>query len=666
MALADLLLMIVWLLLVLGLNSARGQEPPQLGDRAVQARIILEKYCYRCHGQPGQRTFGDMNYILDRNALVDARKVVPGQPEASGVIQRLEDGNDPMPPVGVEPRPSRNEIEMLKSWIRVGAPGWGAPPVGGPARIVEFVTDADVLGTVERDFLNQPAGVQPYLAYFSLLHWRNYAMPPLALDTLRAALTKELNFLSTRPKILFPSAIDAERLIFRVDIRQLGWRLETWRALQATNPFLESYRGRERAQGSYTSYGNVSDHVARADWFLAAASRGPFYFQFLNAPNTDVALETQIGVAALANAAAGRVVRSGFTQSGTEANNRVIERHQARYFDGPGAYWKSFNFDANLLRGNIFAYPLGPGNGPLAFKQNDSDIIYRLPNGLHGYMTVNDDGQRLDEQNQETGLKCMTCHLGGLLFREDQVREASLAQRELFGDPQAIQKILRMYVTPEVFRAAIDRDNQDSYDIATRAMQLAEAQLPYGRQTPVVNGELVNIVVKWFDAELDLATAAAELGVAPQDLFDRLAALPSRSLGSLLVPRHGTVKRDAFLASYGFLQKNAVPAGPLVGIRLENADELLARKAALFRAARAGQVARVKALLDLGMDVNERNVAGATLLIEAAREGQAQLARFLYRERHADPEIRDLNGYTALEWAQKKNFQEIISILQSP
>jgi TonB family protein len=63
-----------------------------------------------------------------------------------------------------------------------------------------------------------------------------------------------------------------------------------------------------------------------------------------------------------------------------------------------------------------------------------------------------------------------------------------------------------------------------------------------------------------------------------------------------------------------------------------------------------------------GADVNYTNQAGQTALMLAALMGRAQILPILL-EAGADPLIRDSHGLTALEWAQRRGFQEIIDLL---
>ena len=68
---------------------------------------------------------------------------------------------------------------------------------------------------------------------------------------------------------------------------------------------------------------------------------------------TDKELEDRLGVNVARNlrdSPGRRVWRSGFLESGVSKFNRIVERHKSPY----GAYWKSYDFDENKGRKNIF------------------------------------------------------------------------------------------------------------------------------------------------------------------------------------------------------------------------------------------------------------------------------------------------------------------------
>ena len=80
----------------------------------------------------------------------------------------------------------------------------------------------------------------------------------------------------------------------------------------------------------------------------------------------------------------------------------------------------------------------------------------------------------------------------------------------------------------------------------------------------------------------------------------------------------------------------------------------------LYEAARKGDAAEVKALLDKGADVNAKFRYGATALFKAAERGNTEVVKTLI-ERGADVNVRDtFYGATALSWALQKGHTPIV------
>lgn len=83
----------------------------------------------------------------------------------------------------------------------------------------------------------------------------------------------------------------------------------------------------------------------------------------------------------------------------------------------------------------------------------------------------------------------------------------------------------------------------------------------------------------------------------------------------------------------------------------------------LFAAARKGDVAAVKALLDKGADVNAKTQYGATALSYACDKGHTEVVRLLI-ERGADVNVKDtFYGEVPLGWALGKGHVEIVRLL---
>ena len=81
---------------------------------------------------------------------------------------------------------------------------------------------------------------------------------------------------------------------------------------------------------------------------------------------------------------------------------------------------------------------------------------------------------------------------------------------------------------------------------------------------------------------------------------------------------------------------------------------------ALTSAAGQGHTETVKALIELGVDVNADDGSG---LMAAALEGRTETVKALI-EAGADVNAKDMNGDTALTWAAGPGHTEIVEILR--
>jgi hypothetical protein len=83
----------------------------------------------------------------------------------------------------------------------------------------------------------------------------------------------------------------------------------------------------------------------------------------------------------------------------------------------------------------------------------------------------------------------------------------------------------------------------------------------------------------------------------------------------------------------------------------------------LFEAARKGDVATVKTLLDRGVDVNTKFRYGATALSYAADKGHLEVVKLLL-ERKADVNVKDtFYGATPIIWAAQKGHAKVVEAL---
>ncbi|HEX8338542.1 MAG TPA: ankyrin repeat domain-containing protein [Pyrinomonadaceae bacterium] len=90
------------------------------------------------------------------------------------------------------------------------------------------------------------------------------------------------------------------------------------------------------------------------------------------------------------------------------------------------------------------------------------------------------------------------------------------------------------------------------------------------------------------------------------------------------------------------------------------ADPKQALNEQLYEAARRGDAAEVKAVLDRGADVNAKFRYGATALFKAAERGHTEVVKLLI-ERGADVGVKDtFYGATALYWATDKGHAGVV------
>jgi mono/diheme cytochrome c family protein len=521
------------LILILGGAIAHAAEDPL----AVRAQAILQSHCARCHGD-GSPAKGGFDYVLDRNQLVARDQIVPGQPNASPLYQRVV--KKEMPPADQKNRLRPAELAVLRQWIETGAPA--ASPSAEPRK---FMADAEVLRFVFADLNRTSPRQRRFLRYLTLTHLANAGRGDAELQSYRQALAKLLNSLSWHPRIRVPRAIDPAGTICRIDLRDYQWNARLWERMLSFYPY--RLPSNPAAPQALTAATGSEWPLVWGDWFLATASQAPLYYELLQLPTNDRELERQLRIDVLTNIDEETARRTGFNNSGVSRNNRLLERHDAAF----GAYWRSYDFADNLDRHNLFDHPLGPVPGQNSFVASGGEIIFNLPNGLQGYMLIDGNGRRIDraaieivsdpnrpDRFVQAGVSCMNCHGKGILPKTDQVR-AHVEQNPNAYSQQDREIVRALYPPAAKFLALVNADT-DRYQKA-----LAQTGLPGDRPDPI------STLTLRFEGVVDLPGAAAEVGLQPDDFVNRLRGSSSlvRSLGPLMV-KGGAVSREVFQTAF--------------------------------------------------------------------------------------------------------------------
>lgn len=497
-----------------------------------QAKAILQTHCAGCHGG-GKAVKGGFGFVLDRDQLVARLLVAPGKAHLSELLLRVEKGE--MPPESRKERPSAAEVQLLKRWIEAGAPAFEKQ-----LKTFKVHSDQEVANVILGDLEKLDPRARRFTRYLTLHHLALAGRPERDLQTVIEAANKLLNSLSWHPRISLAESV-AEGTILRIDLRAYKWNAALWDKVVALYP----YRIDVGTEDARTIVKWTGSEVAalRADWFVASASRPPLYHELLQLPATDRALERLLQVDVPGDIQEDIVLRAGFNDSGVSKNNRLLERHDAVH----GALWRSYDFEKNTGRQNLFDHPLGPHTGATSFQAAGGEMIFHLPNGLQGYLLMDALGRRIDkapgeivsdprrpDQRVETGLSCMSCHARGLLPKADQLRPHVEKNAGVFGK-EVVAAVRAIHPRKAAFQAQVEEDN----------LRYLKALEKFGLRDP--DQEPVNLVTQRFEATLDGRSAAAELGLTNTEFGallkqDRDAA---RILGGLLVPG-GTVQRQVF------------------------------------------------------------------------------------------------------------------------
>jgi hypothetical protein len=173
---------------------------------------------------------------------------------------------------------------------------------------------------------------------------------------------------------------------------------------------------------------------------------------------------------------------------------------------------------------------------------------------LQGYLLVDGQGRRVDkapgdivsdprrpDRLVENGLSCMSCHVRGLLPKDDRVRAHVFKNATAFTREDRAA-ILALY--PQAAR--MRRLMQEDMERFTRALEQAGA--PASEPEPILSATLR------YEGVLDLRAAAAETGLTPDDFAARLrqSSERMRSLGPLQA-KGGTVQRQVVEEAYAEL-----------------------------------------------------------------------------------------------------------------
>ena len=508
---------------------------------AQDAYAIFEQSCFICHGPTGP--FKE-TLLIEHNALIQNGTVVPGNPDASELYNRLLTTDIAKRMPFNQPQLPAQAIDTIRNWILAGAPDWTATSTTDGS----FISSTEILNTIETHLMSLAPFDRAFARYFSMTHLYNTGESAQILQEYRNGLSKLINSLSWGLEVTNPQSINPQRTIFYIDLRHYEWdRNDGWTQLEGAYPYHISFDAptetalREQL-GRLQTEMNCDVPSIHIDWFLATASLPPLYHDLLSLPLTDRELETRLGVDVgrnLRDAPGVRVWRAGFNNSGVSNNNRMVERHAFR----DGAYWKSYDFAGNVGTQNIFTHPL-------SFTHDGGEVIFNLPNGLQGYYLANASGLRLDEApinivsnpaasdpTVRNGLSCMGCHTEGMKTFEDEVRPVIESNANPTYDKA---QALRLYVEQSEMDALLGEDMERYKEALEKTGGVFDGIEPISRFHEA------------FEGPLDAAHAAAFVGLETEVFLEQIREnVGLQNLGLLVLDSaNGSMKRDAWTSSF--------------------------------------------------------------------------------------------------------------------
>ena len=508
---------------------------------AQDAYAIFQQSCFICHGPDGAYK---ETLLMEHNTLIEKGTVVPGNPDASELYNRLVTTDEAKRMPLQQPPLSPQAIDTIRNWILAGAPDWATVATTDG----NFISSGEILNTIETHLMSLAPFDRAFARYFTMTHLYNAGERAGILQEYRKGLYKLVNSLSWKATVTNPQPIDPQETIFYIDLRRYEWdRNDGWTQIEGAYPYHITFEGQTQTalhdQLKRLQMEMKSDiPLIHVDWFLATAASPPLYHELLSLPLTDRELETRLGVDVVRNlrdAPGIDVWRAGFNNSGVSTNNRMVERHASQH----GAYWKSYDFAGNVGTQNIFTYPLD-------FTHDGGEVIFNLPNGLQGYYLVNAAGSRLNEApinivsnpaasdpTVRNGISCFGCHTEGMKTFEDQMRPVIESDTTPTYDKA---QALRLYVEKSEMDALVTKDMN----------RYREALESTGGTFDDI--EPISRFHEAFQGDVAAAYAAAVVGLETEVFQEKIRENVGLQNAGLLVldSPNGSMKRDAWTSSF--------------------------------------------------------------------------------------------------------------------
>ena len=531
--------------------------------RSLNAEVkeILRSRCADCHGAAASATEFD---VLKARSLIDAEIVKAGKPEESKLMKVLVSEDEQIRMPQDLPALPSSEIDKIRSWIADGATEFpGDVPLPNEDRREDSFSAIAGVDYVLKQILTHQRSLSAVQAksirYFSCNHLLTRGATRDELDLQRDALAKTINHLTYARDPVMIEAVDGDTAtVFAVDIRKLGWHQESLKAVDGHGklepslnnydlllleyPYAIAYEDSdtfEKLRAEFMVPTRMVRPIAymRIDWFCSVATQPPLYHDLMHMPLHVKDLERDIiGVNADAELTHKNVARGAVILSGVSRNNRAAERYASPH----GAYWKSIDYATNKGDENIF-------RDPINLHGVGGEMIFNLPNGLHGYYLSTAAGDRLDAGPTEivtdkfaedklvrNALSCIRCHDQGIKSFKDSVRPAVESMPGNLGFSRS--EVLKLYPKQEELSGYFKADGG-------RFMTALEKILGHPQNVE----PLTPVTRRFLEDPITLTAAAGELGLMKTgDLGAIFRSRHFAALGLVPLASQSAVRRDTW------------------------------------------------------------------------------------------------------------------------
>ncbi len=550
---------------------------------------FLDASCAKCHGSENSR--GGVGNITDLRSLRNEELVVPGKPELSEIYDQIVSGA--MPPDYEDDirKPKPDEVALLRRWIEVGAPD----PSDSVTR--DNLGFEQTLRLVRLDLAGIALKDREHIRYLSLANLHNHKIAgefvhtDAELASYRDLVALMVNSLSWNNELAKLRIVQGSGgALLRLDLRETsanplnlaglgGLDSVKWKFVGEENPYKISFKNEDAKLVRQWTKENFP--VIRADFFVFFAMSGDPYYQIMQIPDNSFKLEkillsksSKEIIADHKNLKEGDVIRAGFARSDVSANNRLIERHIVRVYEG--AYWLSYDFDGTSGRKNLLANPLGPevvfGEQEFVFDHDGGEVIFNLPNGLQAYLLMKANGDLIEEgptnivaNAQATrpeeavirnAISCTECHAKGMIRKTDEVLQAFKINEAKFNFKEELAEVTRKIYPESSYKnspleLSFKRDSKrylDSFNLLKQQMRKEELRVTL---LPVEPDPSINALWQLYDSfrgEVGFSSALAEVDLDAEAFLASLrnSTATSLELGNFLLRDPKSVRRDTF------------------------------------------------------------------------------------------------------------------------